>query len=87
MEWRKPSMEPPELPDPGRVASNPCSTGGDDGDSGFPDPTGAPSRPKQHDFVQMEETGYLEMLGYETPEATYETLYREPSKVRQASSK
>ncbi|HEV2813543.1 MAG TPA: alkaline phosphatase family protein [Solirubrobacteraceae bacterium] len=85
MEWRRPTMEPPELPDPGRVASNPCSTGGDDG--GFPDPQGGPraARPKEHDLVSLETSGYLESLGYEVPPATYESIYRDPDTVRRAS--
>ena len=93
MEWRRPTMEPPELPDPGTVATAPCSAGGG---GGFPDPTGAPraaqdepapTRPKEHDLVLLETSGYLERLGYDVPEATYDSLYREPSKVRSASSK
>jgi phospholipase C len=88
MEWRRPTMEPPELPDPGRVASQPCSAGGDDG--GFPDPTGGTpraARPKEHDLVSLETSGYLERLGYEVPPATYDRLYRDPDTVRRASSK
>ena len=85
MEWRRPTMEPPELPDPARVASNPCSTGGDDG--GFPDPQGGPRRPKEHDLVSLETSGYLDMLGFDVPPPTYESIYREPDKVRRASGK
>ena len=85
MEWERPRMEPPELPDPARVASNPCSTGGDDG--GFPDPTGGPRRPKEHDLVSLETSGYLDMLGFDVPPPTFESIYREPDTVRRASGK
>jgi hypothetical protein len=91
MEWRNPRMEPPELPDPGVVATSPCSTGGGDG---FPSPTPRaagdtppPTRPHQHDLVQMEDSGYLDMLGFDVPPATFESLYRQPDTVRRASSK
>jgi phospholipase C len=89
MEWRRPRMEPPELPDPGRVASNPCPTGGEES-AGFPDPTTGlplPRRPKEHDLVSLETSGYLDMLGFDVPPATYESVFRNPDTVRRASSK
>jgi phospholipase C len=86
MEWRRPTMEPPELPDPGRVASNPCQTGGE-AENGFPDPlSGLPIRPKEHDLVSLESSGYLERLGYDIPSATFERIYRDPDRVRRAVS-
>ena len=83
MEWRRPRMEPPELPDPGVVATAPCSVGGG---SGFPSPEGRAARPNQHDLAQMQDTGYLDMLGFEVPEATFDTLYRQPDTVRRAAN-
>ncbi len=79
MEWRKPTMEPPRLPDPGVVATAPCRVGGD---PGFPDPT----RPKEHDLVSLEKSGFLERLGYDVPPATYDSLYRSPDTVRKANA-
>ncbi|HEX8084953.1 MAG TPA: alkaline phosphatase family protein [Solirubrobacteraceae bacterium] len=87
MEWRGPTTEPPELPDPGTVATSPCGPPGFPGARAADDGEQAPSRPKEHDIVQLETSGYLDRLGFEVPEATYESLYREPSKVRSASSK
>ena len=91
MEWRRPNMEPPELPDPGVVATAPCTVGGD---PGFPDPGGGPraasgdepppERPKPHDLALLETTGYLERLGYTVPPATYDSLYRQPDRIRKA---
>jgi phospholipase C len=80
MEWQRPNMEVPSLPDPGVVATAPCQAGGD---PGFPDPT----RPKEHDLVKLESSGYLDRLGFEVPNATYDSLYRHPDTVRRASGK
>jgi phospholipase C len=80
MEWQRPNFEPPSLPDPGVVATAPCQVGGD---PGFPDPT----RPKEHDLVSLESSGYLDRLGFEVPDATFESLFRQPHTVRSASGK
>jgi phospholipase C len=79
-DFRKRDFEPPALPDPGQIASNPCATGG----GGFPDPTAGPQRPKEHDLVDLENSGLLERLGYEVPKVTYESLFRYPDTVRTA---
>ena len=65
-------MEPPELPDPGdrrdhavrASAASPARAAASD------EP--APSRPKEHDLVGLETSGYLDRLGFDVPEATYE---------------
>ena len=79
MNWAKPRFDPPSLPDPQVVATQPC------GPSGFPAArTASVERPKPHDIVQLEESGYLERLGYEAPEATYDSVYRNPDSFRRA---
>ncbi len=88
MEWRRPNFEPPKLPDPGVVATAPCEAGGG---QGFPapgeqsDPPSRLSRPKEHDIVALETSGYLERLGYDVPPATFDSLYRQPDTVRRAN--
>jgi phospholipase C len=79
--FRRPDFEPPELPDPERVASSPCAVGGD---SQFPFPTQV-RRPKEHDLVKLETSGFLERLGYEVRPATTERLFRQPDGVRRAT--
>ena len=55
LEWDKPSFTPPELPDPAAIMAKPCRLGG----------SGAAARPKDHDIVWLETTGYLDRLGYQ----------------------
>jgi phospholipase C len=73
--FRNPDFEPPELPDPVAVCQGTCSTTG--GAQG-------PERPKPHDMLELETSGYLERLGYEYKPPTYSDLFREPEKVRAA---
>jgi phospholipase C len=80
-DFRRPDFEPPELPDPQRIASTPCTLGGD---SQFPFPGQGTRRPKEHDLVQLETSGLLERLGYEVEPVTYESIFREPDGVRRA---
>ena len=77
MQFGRPRFEPPSLPDPGVVATAPCQVGGS---QGVPDPT----RPKEHDLVSLETSGYLDWLGYDVRPATYDSLYRSPHSVRSA---
>jgi hypothetical protein len=64
-------FDPPELPDPAAIAAQPCSTGGS-------------GRPKEHDLVQLENSGLLDRLGYEVPTVSYDSLFRYPDRVRDA---
>jgi phospholipase C len=87
-DWESPNFEVPDLPDPAVVATAPCAAGGG---GGFPDPTGGPraraakkKRPKPHDLTKLETSGYLERLGYDVPEATYERIYRNPDSFKKA---
>ena len=73
--FKRKNLEPPELPDPSTIATTPCSAQGD---------SPGKARPKPHDLVLMETTGYLERLGYEVPEASYDQIFREPDSVRRA---
>jgi phospholipase C len=90
MDWRRPRYEVPDLPDPAVVATSPCGPGGSakpagtrsaDGGAGEP-----PPRPKPHDLTLLESTGYLERLGFRVPEATYESVYRNPDSFRRAQA-
>jgi phospholipase C len=72
--FRRPDFEPPDLPDPVAVCQGTCSTGGAQG----------PERPKPHDMMLLETSGYLDRLGYEYKPPTYSDLFREPEKVREA---
>ncbi len=72
---RKPDLEPPQLPDPAAIAASPCSAGGTPQES---------SRPKEHDLVGLETSGWLDRLGYEVEPVSYERLFRYPDKVRRA---
>jgi phospholipase C len=79
-DFSKRDFDPPELPDPGTVSTAPCATGGGD-EGGFPFPL---RRPKEHDLVSLETSGLLDRLGYEVRPATYESLFREPDRIRKA---
>jgi len=71
-DFSKTDMEPPELPDPAAILATPCALGGGAG------------RPKEHDLAKLETSGYLERLGYEVQRPTYESLFREPDRMRRA---
>jgi phospholipase C len=73
MEWDKPSFTPPELPDPAAIMAKPCRLGGSDA---------AAARPKEHDIVWLESSGYLDQLGYEVRPATPERIFRYPGSVK-----
>jgi phospholipase C len=80
MNWTRPRKEPPRLPDPQVIAATPCGT--DLLDPGIPGR--AAERPKPHDLTMLETSGYLERLGYDVPEATYDSVYRNPDSFRRA---
>ena len=70
-DFARPNLERPDLPDPGYIASTPCILGGS-------------ARPKEHDLVKLQTSGLLDRLGYEVQRPTYESLFKEPDKVRKA---
>ena len=76
-DFRRKDFEPPEIPDPERVAGAPCSSGG-----GGPFPI--PVRAKEHDLVGLETSGLLDRLGYEVKPATPERIFRNPDGIRRA---
>ena len=45
-----------------------------------------PARRKEHDLVSLETSGFLERLGFDVPDATFDSLYRSPGTVRKAAS-
>lgn len=74
-DWRsKPRLDPPRLPDPVDVVSQPCA-----GNSGGPS-----QRAKDHDLYELYSSGYLDRLGFDFKPATAASTFREPSKVAQA---
>jgi len=74
--WKRPNYKDPGLPDPQAVASSTCTQ------KGFRE--AAPRRPKEHDLVSLETSGYLDSLGYDPPRPTYERIFRDPDSVRRA---
>jgi phospholipase C len=73
-DWRsKPNLQVPDLPRPQHVVSQACAIGGT-----------LQARGKEHDLVDMETSGYLDSLGFQTRPMTPDMAFREPSKVVQA---
>jgi len=85
-DFRKRDFDPPQLPDPANVATQPCSTQGGERSATSGERSGAPRRPKEHDLVDLEKSGLLDRLGYEVPEVTFETLFRYPDRVRRSAA-
>ncbi len=54
--WSRPQFEPPDLPDPERVASAPCSTGGDQ--TPVPETTEETRREHANDLAGLEELAF-----------------------------
>jgi phospholipase C len=73
-----PRLEPPALPTPPHVVSQACS-----GNANGPSAKTA-ARPKEHDLMDMVNSGYLERLGFHYRPATPESMFREPHKVMHA---
>jgi phospholipase C len=72
--WDKPRKDPPRLPDPVAITAVPCSLQVAPGEA----------RPKPHDLVALETSGYLDRLGYEVKPASYDQIFREPDSVKKA---
>jgi phospholipase C len=87
MEWRRPNFNPPSLPDPEAVVTPSCTVRGATDPLGFPggEKAAAAKRPKEHDMVQLETSGYLERLGYEVKPATFDRIFRAPDRMRRAN--
>jgi phospholipase C len=70
-DWvRKPRLTPPELPTPEDVVSQACAAPRGEGQA----------RPKEHDLVALESSGYLDRLGFEVPRGA--SSFRMPDTIR-----
>ena len=76
--WGRPDFKPPRLPDPQMIAARPCSLGGSSGAARMA------VRPKEHDLVDLENSGLLDRLGYEVKPASYDQIFRQPDSVAKA---
>ncbi|MDX6585775.1 MAG: phospholipase [Solirubrobacterales bacterium] len=72
--FKHPDFELPELPmyEFLEAQTAPCAA------------QGAAERPKAHDMVGLETSGYLDSLGIDVPDATLDRIFRYPDKVKQA---
>lgn len=77
LNFRKPNFDPPQLPDPGQVVTTSCAAQGHPGKE-------SASRPKEHDLVALETSGYLDSIGYEVVPATPDRIFRKPDTVKKA---
>ena len=70
----KPRLEPPDLPQPVQIASQPCP-----GEA----PAGARSLP-DHDLLKLHTSGFLDRLGFDYRPATASTTFRLPDSFERA---
>jgi phospholipase C len=78
-DWdRKPRLDLPDLPRPAHVISAPCGAAPVGIAAAA---TGAPTRPKEHDVVDLLASGYLERLGFRYEPATPARTFRHPSSL------
>ena len=78
-DWKsKPRLSLPGLPDPPAVASQQCENQPPGAKVGG---NGGPSRPKEHDLMDLLTSGYLDKLGFKYRPASPESTYRQPKKV------
>ena len=76
MNWSSPNFERPDLPDPERIVSNPCTTGGGDVvDS---------NQTHTSDLAALEDLA--DRFGFPTGTGAVDQIYREPSSVQQTLS-
>lgn len=71
MNFKRPDTEPPELPVPADVVATPCSL----------QAQGA-ERPKPHDLVGLQTSGWLDYLGYEVKTPTLDQIFRYPDTIK-----
>ncbi len=77
----KPRLDLPHLPTPAHVVSQSCSGPRAPGGIGIPAAPAAATRPKEHDLMDLVNSGYLDRLGFEYRPAAPSTIFREPSKI------
>ena len=70
----KPRLKLPDIPDPATVASTPCSVQEASGQA----------RPADHDLKKLWTSGYLTSLGFDFRYSTADSIFREPSKIKEA---
>jgi phospholipase C len=75
----KPRTTPPALPDPVTVVSQPCP-----GATARSADGSAPQREKEHDVMDLVNSGWLDRLGFDYRPARPEDLFRQPHSVRSA---
>ena len=71
----KPRLEPPDLPRPEHVVSQPCVLSG-----------GGLERAHEHDLVDMVNSGYLDSLGFDFRRADFSAGFRAPDTIRRGLS-
>jgi phospholipase C len=77
--WDSKSFEPPDLPDPNKVASIPCSLGGDRGDLPL-----ELAEPHQRDLEALHDLA--ERHGYKIGDGKLESIFRQPDSIRKAAT-
>jgi phospholipase C len=75
LNFASPTFDPPRLPDPVAIAAIPCTLQG--GSLGA-------TRPTAHDMTKLETSGYLDRLGYEVEDASFDQIFRNPDSISQA---
>ncbi len=78
MEWENPTFSRPNLPDPQTIAATPCSI------QGLLGRDGQATRQKPHDMAALEDSGFLDSLGYKAKKPTYSRLFRNPDSFKRA---
>jgi phospholipase C len=81
LDFVNPRFDPPALPRPAAIAAAECPSGG-----AQPRARQNVSRPKDHDLVELETSGYLERAGFSVRPATYGSVFRDPDTIRRALS-
>jgi phospholipase C len=74
MNWASPNFERPDLPDPDRIVSNPCSFGGGDVVDG--------DQAHTNDLAALE--GLAEQLGFPIGDSSTDQIFREPNSLQTA---
>ena len=76
-DWRhRPRLDPPVLPAPPAVVSQPCATGS----------AGVLERAHEHDLLDLATSGYLDRLGFDFRRARASDIFRSPDTVVRAAA-
>ena len=79
-DWSKPRMEPPDLPDPERVASAPCPTGGDQ--TPVPETTAESKQEHANDLAGLEELAFR--FGVPVGDGKVDQIFTKPDALKRA---